>query len=67
MRHPRARPLHAAHVDPTWGKPWYKLGLMAVDRGDKDAAAKLMEKVITVDPMSAEAIQAKTVIEQIKK
>src|ERR1019366_6738362 len=57
----------AADLDPTWGKPWYKLGLIAMDRGDKDAAAKLMEKVITVDPMSAEAIEAKSVIEQIKK
>jgi thioredoxin-like negative regulator of GroEL len=57
----------AGDSDPTWGKPWFKLGLMAVDKGDKDAAAKLMGRVIAVDPLSEEAIQAKTIIDKIKK
>ena len=57
----------AADLDPTWGRPWYKLGLLAVDRGDKESAVQLMERVIAVDPVSAEAIQAKTALEQIRK
>jgi Tfp pilus assembly protein PilF len=40
---------------------------VAVNRGDKDSATKMMEKVITVDPMSPEAAQAKAIIEQLKK
>ena len=50
-----------------WGKPLFKLGLVALNKATTDAAAKYVEKVIAVDPMSPEAAQAKTVIEQLKK
>ncbi len=53
-------------MDPNWGKPLFKLGLVALNKGDKDGARKMFEKVVAADPMSAEAAQAKAVIEQLK-
>ncbi len=57
----------AVDSDPSWGKPIFKLALVALNKGDKDGTIKIMEKVIIADPMSPEAAQAKTVIEQLKK
>ncbi len=57
----------SADTDPAWGKPWFKLGLVALNKGDKDGAVKMMEKTMAADPMSPEAAQAKTLIEQLKK
>ena len=57
----------AADMDPNWGKPLFKLALVQLNKGDKDATIKALEKVITADPMSPEATQAKQVIEQLKK
>ena len=57
----------ASEMDASWGKPLFKLGLVALNKGDKDGTIKLMEKVVAVDPTSAEATQAKAVIEQLKK
>jgi Tfp pilus assembly protein PilF len=57
----------AADADPSWGKPIFKLGLVALNKGDKDTTIKMMEKVVAADPTSAEATQAKAVIEQLKK
>ena len=44
----------ASASDPNWGKPLLKLGLSA------------MQRVVAVDPSSAEAAQARTVIEQLR-
>ena len=53
---------------PDWGKPIFKLGLVALNKGDKDGDhRRCSEKVIAVDPTSPEAAQAKAVIEQLKK
>ena len=57
----------ASNLDPSWGKPIFKLALVQLNKGDKDATIKMLEKVIAADPMSQEAAQAKTVIEQLKK
>ena len=57
----------ASDLDPSWGKPIFKLALVQLNKGDKAATIKLLEKVITADPTSPEAAQAKTVIEQLKK
>jgi Flp pilus assembly protein TadD len=56
----------ASASDPNWGKPLLKLGLSAMQRGDRANAATLMQRVVAVDPMSAEAAQAKTVIDQLR-
>jgi Flp pilus assembly protein TadD len=57
----------AAAADPSWGKPFYKLGLVAMKKGDQSAAGQLMTKVIEVDPTSPEAGLAKTTLESLKK
>ena len=54
-------------LDATWGKPLLKLGLVALNKGDNAGALKLTEKVVAVDPTSAEAATAKQLIEQLKK
>jgi tetratricopeptide (TPR) repeat protein len=57
----------ASDLDPSWGKPVLKLALVQVNKGDKEAAIKLAEKVIAADPTSPEAATAKALIEQLKK
>src|SRR5258708_5088526 len=57
----------ASDLDPTWGKPIFKLALVALNKGDKDGTIRMMEKVVSSDPTSPEAAQAKTVIDQLKK
>jgi tetratricopeptide (TPR) repeat protein len=57
----------AADADPSWGKPLYKLALVQLNKGDKSATLKALERVIAADPTSQEAAQAKTVIDQLKK
>lgn len=56
----------AHQADPNWGKPLFKLGLVALNRGAKAEAAKFFEKLLAVDPASQEAAQAKAVLEQLK-
>jgi len=57
----------ASQLDPNWGKPLFALGKVALNKGDKDGAIKYFEKVVAADPTSAEAAQAKQVVEQLKK
>jgi tetratricopeptide (TPR) repeat protein len=56
----------ASASDPNWGKPLLKLGLSALQRGDRGNAATMMQRVVAVDPTSAEAAQARTVMEQLR-
>ena len=37
----------AVDLDPTWGKPLFKLALVQLNKGDKDATIKMLEKVIS--------------------
>ena len=55
----------AADADVSWGKPLYKLGTIAMNKGDKDAARKALSQVVAVDPTSPEAAQARTALEQL--
>jgi tetratricopeptide (TPR) repeat protein len=57
----------AAQMDTAWGKPLYKLGLAKLHKADTAGAIEYMNKVIAQDPNSAEAAQAKALIEQLKK
>jgi tetratricopeptide (TPR) repeat protein len=59
--------LKAAEADPSWGKPRYKLGLVAIEQGDKVAAARLLGEVIAVDPTSPEADLAKSSLESLNR
>jgi tetratricopeptide (TPR) repeat protein len=57
----------AIDTDPNWAKPYFKLGLGHLQKTDTAGAIKMMEKVMAVEPNSAEAVQAKALIEQLKK
>ena len=57
----------AHEADPTWGKPLFKLALVALNKGDTETAVKYFEQVLEVDPDSDEGAQAKTLIPQLKK
>ena len=57
----------AAQMDANWGKPLFKLGLAKLQKADTAGAIEYMNKVIAQDPNSAEAAQAKALIEQLKK
>jgi Flp pilus assembly protein TadD len=56
----------AAAADPRWARPLLKLGLVAVNRGDKAEATKYLEQAIVAEPGSPEAIQARTILDQLK-
>ena len=56
----------AAAADPKWAKPLLKLGLLAVNKGDKAGAARYLEQVVALEPASPEASQARTILEQLK-
>ena len=57
----------AAAADAAWGKPLYKIGTIAMKKGDKDKAIKTLTQAIAVDPESPEAGQAKAALEQLRK
>ncbi len=57
----------AHEADPTWGKPLFKLALVALNKGDTETAVKYFEQVVEVDPSSAEGAQAKGFITQLQK
>lgn len=57
----------ASQMDANWGKPLFKLGLAKLQKADTAGAIEYMNKVIAQDPNSAEAAQAKALIEQLKK
>jgi tetratricopeptide (TPR) repeat protein len=57
----------AVDMDANWGKPLFKIGLSRLQKADTAGAIEYMNKVIASDPNSAEAAQAKALIEQLKK
>ena len=57
----------AHQADPAWGKPLFKLALVALNKGDIETAVTYFEQVLEVDPDSEEGAQAKTLIPQLKK
>lgn len=57
----------AADRDPSSGRAWYKLGLSASKKGDQAAASTFMNKVLAVDPVSAEAALARAALDQLNR
>ncbi len=55
----------AVDADTSWGKPLFKLGTIAMSKGDTESARKTMTRVIAIDPASPEAAQARTALEQL--
>jgi len=57
----------ATDADPAWAKPILRLGDVAAERGDGEAALGFYEKVIALAPDSSEAAEAKAAIEHLRK
>jgi tetratricopeptide (TPR) repeat protein len=57
----------SADLDVNWGKPLFRLGLAALNRGDREAAAKFLERLLTIDPGCSEAVQARMIVRQLKR
>jgi tetratricopeptide (TPR) repeat protein len=57
----------AADADATWGRPLLRLALVAVNRGDKEGAIRLLQRVIAIDPASPDATEARTIAAQLQK
>jgi tetratricopeptide (TPR) repeat protein len=56
----------AAEKNPNWGKPLFKLALVALNKADNEGAAAILQRVIEAEPNSQEAGQAKLILEQLK-
>jgi Flp pilus assembly protein TadD len=57
----------ASATDPSWGRPLHRLGMLALQKGDKARATKYLAQVLSVDPVSAEAALAKAALDQLNK
>jgi len=55
----------AAGMDPSWLRPRLQLGLLALRRGDKPAAAELFKAVTAGGPGSAEAAEAQRYLDEL--
>jgi Tfp pilus assembly protein PilF len=56
----------ASTSDPNWGKPLLQMGRTSLKNGDRAGATAMLERVLTVDPSSSEAAQARSMIEQLR-
>jgi tetratricopeptide (TPR) repeat protein len=52
----------AAMVDPNWGKPLFKLALVSLNKGDIPGAKVYFQRVVDVEPNSAEGAQAQATL-----
>ena len=52
----------ATAVDPAWGKPLFKLALVALNKGDTETAKQYFQQVVDVDPSSEEGAQAQATL-----
>ena len=56
-----------AHMkDPNWGKPLFKLALVALNKGDTETAVTYCQQVVDVDPDSEEGAQARAILQQLQ-
>ena len=55
----------AARSDPLWTKPLMKLAAIARDAGNREVAIGYLKKVVAIDPGSAEAAQASSLLGQL--
>lgn len=52
----------ATMVDPNWEKPWYKLALVALNKGDMETAKQNFQKVVDIAPNSEDGAQAQATL-----
>jgi Tfp pilus assembly protein PilF len=59
--------LHAATLDQAWMRPALKLGLIAKEQGDREAAAAHFQRVIAADESSPEAAEARSLLAELSR
>lgn len=52
----------AAETDPGWARPYVKLGLLAVEQGDRAAARTYLERAIVLQPEGPDADEARALL-----
>ena len=52
----------AAAIDPNWEKPWFKLALLALNKGDVETAKQNFQKVVDMAPDSEDGAQAQATL-----
>ena len=52
----------ATMVDPNWEKPWFKLALVALNKGDIETAKQNFQKVVEIAPNSEDGAQAQATL-----
>lgn len=55
----------AAAVDPTWAKPFFKLALVRLNKGDMEGAKEFFTQVVEKDPSSEEGTQAQATLDAL--
>lgn len=54
----------ASETDPGWARPYVKLGVLAVERGDHGAARGYLERAIGLQPVGPDADEARAMLER---
>lgn len=57
----------AIKIKKDWSKPYHKLGLAYLNKGDYEKALENLRKFLEIDPNSPEAPQVKSIIEAVEK
>jgi tetratricopeptide (TPR) repeat protein len=57
----------AIKIKPSWSKPYHKLGLAYLNKGDFEKALENLRKFLEIDPNSPEAPTVKNIIEAVEK
>ena len=52
----------ASSMDPSWVKPWFKLAMVVLNKGDIELARRHLQKTVEVDPASTEGTQAQAML-----
>jgi len=55
----------AAALDPTWAKPFFKLALVQLNKGDMESAKAFFAQVVEKDPSSEEGKQAQATLDAL--
>jgi tetratricopeptide (TPR) repeat protein len=57
----------ALDTDPSWARPMFRLGFLAMERGDTATASRYLEHAVESAPGAGEAERARTILEQLRR
>jgi Tfp pilus assembly protein PilF len=57
----------AAKIKPEWPKPYHRLGLAFLNKGDFDKALANLRKFVELDPQNSEAGNVRATIAAVEK